>query len=78
METIKAFKCSDGTIKDNKADALIHERLIEIRGVIQRNSNPSNGFNTTAVAQVIILCKTELLGVIRKYDRQLCQLLPKE
>ena len=75
MEIIKAYKCSDGSIKDNKRDALLHERMLEIRGVIQAKPQPVT-LSTTAVAQLIIAAKDEIQQILRKFDKQLCQMNP--
>ena len=65
---VQAFKTSDGTIHDNKLDALEAEYKFELRGLFQSvaNANGMRAFTTSEIAQVLKAHSGRFIEVMRK------------
>lgn len=72
MKEVKAYQCTDGTMKTNKREALIWERTLELRGIIQKNGCARDGTMTpTTVATEIVNNFDEINRVVQSYRRKI-------
>lgn len=74
MKEVKAYECSDGTMKTNKRDALIWERTLELRGVMQFNRCGRNGdgaLTPTQAAQEIVNNFDDINRIVQSYRRKI-------
>jgi hypothetical protein len=74
MQKITAFKTSDGQTFENELQALQHEMLISVRGVINSDEmigTSSDRLTTTQVAQIVIRNEKELIEIIRKFQQKI-------
>lgn len=68
MKEVKAYECLDGTVKTNRRDALLWERLLELRGVIQKEGYSRDGsMTTTTAATVIVNNFDEISWIVQSY-----------
>ncbi len=74
MKEVKAYQCSDGTMKTNKRDALIWERTLELRGLMQSNKvgrNTDGALTPTQAAQEIVNNFDEIQRIVNAYRRRI-------
>ena len=72
MKEVKAYECSDGTMKTNKLDALKWERSLLLRGIIQRTGVSRDGSMTpTTAASEIVNNFDEIQRVVTLYRRKI-------
>ncbi len=72
MKEVKAYECSDGSVKTNKRDALIWERTLELRGVLQRNGMAKDGsFTPTTAATEIVKNFEDIQKIIKSSNRKI-------
>ena len=74
MKEVKAYECADGTMKTNKRDALIWERTLELRGVMQFNRSGRNGdgaLTPTQAAQEIVNNFDDINRIMQSYRRKI-------
>lgn len=72
MKEVKAYQCSDGTVKTNKHDALMWERILLIRGILQKDGLARDGNMTpTTAANEIIKNFNEIRKIVDNFSRKL-------
>ena len=66
------YQCSDGSFKTTKRDALMWERTIELRGILQRDGMARDGSMTsTTAAGEIVKNFDEIKKVIDSFGRKI-------
>jgi hypothetical protein len=72
MKSVRAFQTSDGTIHQDELQAMMHEYMIECRGVIARDGQVgrSTTISSTDVAKCIARNGDQFAEVIRKYTNK--------
>ncbi len=74
MKEIKAYECSDGTVKHTKLDALIRERTLALRGIMQSNRAGRNGdgaLTPTQAANEIVNNFDEIRKIVDNFNRRI-------
>lgn len=54
MIEVQAFRCTDGTIKTSKVEALTYERNLKLRDIVTKNMGNNGTMMTAAQAAAII------------------------
>jgi hypothetical protein len=72
MIQVQAFRCTDGTIKTSKFEALTYERNLKLKDIVNKNMGNNNTMMTAAQAAAIIGNNFKRIEEIYKEcDRQL-------
>jgi DNA-directed RNA polymerase specialized sigma54-like protein len=68
MQQVKVYKTDDGTLFQNHGDAVTHELMIKLRGIIQSHTR-SPSLSATEIAQLLTKEQDRVFDTIGKYRR---------
>lgn len=69
LQQVRSYKTSDGKLFDNRAEALVHNAMLDIRGIVQGNGlGKISQMTPTDVAQFVIKYGTEIKDIITKMN----------
>lgn len=72
MKEVKAYQCSDGSVKTNKLEALTWERTLVIRGILQSEGMIRDGSMTpTTAASLIVNNFEEIRKAVDSFNRKI-------
>jgi DNA-directed RNA polymerase specialized sigma54-like protein len=68
MQQVKVYKTDDGTLFQNHGDAVTHELMIKLRGIIQSHTR-SPSLSATEIAQLLTKEQDKVFDTLGKYRR---------